>query len=183
MKTKPASISDAALIKATGKDWPRWKKILRTMKAGDLSHKEIAIKLSDEHGVPGWWAQGITVRFEQEIGRREPGQSSSGKYNVGVSATIDGSMDDALASWTAAVKNRKKFDGVSIVSTPNTSASPKWRYWKIKLQDGTRIIVNFSNKAGNKALIQVQHENLSEREEIERWRAYWKGFLKKIEKD
>jgi hypothetical protein len=183
MKTKPSIISDAALIKATGKDWPHWKKVLKAMKAGALSHKEIALKLSSEHGVPGWWAQGITVRFEQEIGRREPGQSSSGKYNVGISATIDGSMDEALVIWTEAVKNRKKFDGVSITGPASTSATPKWRYWKIKLEDGTRINVTITNKPGGKALLNVQHENLPEREGIERWRAFWKKFLKTIEKD
>jgi len=182
MKTKSSAIADEALIKATGKAWADWKKILRSMKAGDLSHKEIASKLSTEHGVPGWWAQGITVRFEQEIGRREPGQSSTGRYNVGVSTTIQGSMDDALAIWSAAVKNRKNFDGVSIDSPPTTTSTPKWRYWKIKLKDGTRINVNISEKPGGKALLNIQHENLADSEGIERWRTFWKSFVKILEK-
>jgi hypothetical protein len=182
MNIKPSMISDAALLKATGKSWAQWKKVLQIMKAKDLNHKDIAAKLSSEHDVPGWWAQGITVRFEQEIGRRKPGQRSSGEYNVSVSATFDGSMDELLAQWSKTLKGRKEFDGVSAVSPPVTTTSPKWRYWKVKLQDGTRVTVNISEKPGGKALLQVQHENLPDQEGIARWRAYWRNIIKTIEK-
>jgi hypothetical protein len=177
MKTKSAVIGDEALARATGKTWRKWQKVLRDMGADSMPHKDIAARLVSDHDLPGWWAQGITVRYEQEIGRRKPGQNCYGEYSVTVSATVDGSMDDALAAWSKRFNKQSKFDGVPVTGAPVTSRSEKWRYWRVKLQGGTRVNINFGNKPGGKALIQIQHEKLPDQAAIEHWRAYWKNVL------
>ncbi len=145
-----------------------------------MTHTEIASWLSSEHGVLGWWAQGLTVRFEQEIGRRQPGQNCEGDYTVGVSATLVGSMDEALARWAERFEGWSEFNGVEVAEPPVATQSPKWRYWKVRLKDGTRVNVNISNKSEGRALLQVQHEKLPDEAAIEGWRAYWKDILKKL---
>ena len=40
-----------------------------------------------EHGVPGWWAQGVTVEYEKARGLRPIGGDRDGTYNVTASKT------------------------------------------------------------------------------------------------
>jgi hypothetical protein len=69
-------ISDEALAARTGRGWQEWFAVLDGRQATRLSHGEIATWLSEAHDVPGWWAQTITVGYEQARGMREPGQAS-----------------------------------------------------------------------------------------------------------
>jgi hypothetical protein len=175
--TRPANTE--GLEKATGKNWDEWLNYLESINASELSHAEIAQKVY-EHGSPGWWSQTITVAYEQYIGRREPGQTSNGKFQVGASKTVNGSMDEALEKWVAVVDGQKEFDGVAIAREPATSKSDKFRYWHCNLTDGSRISLSIYEKEPGKAMIGLGHENLSTKEDIERWREFWKSLLAKV---
>ena len=51
----------------------------------------------------GWWAQTAAVAYEQQIGRRVPGQLGDGTFQVSVSKTVPGSRRDSgssVCSWT-----------------------------------------------------------------------------------
>lgn len=176
--TKAANIE--AIEKATGKTWAQWLTFLEGLNARKLSHTEIAQKVSEKGGVSGWWAQSITVAYEQHIKRRKPGQRSNGKYQVTVSKTVDGSMDEALKKWLAVTKEHTQFSEVPITKTPTTSKSDKFRYWHCGLSDGSRLSMSIYEKAGGKAVIGLGHENLGSIEQTERWRAYWKSLLNKL---
>jgi hypothetical protein len=63
-------VSDAAIKKSTGKTWDEWFPILDAWGAREKTHTEIARYVSQEHGVPGWWSQSVTVAYEQERGMR-----------------------------------------------------------------------------------------------------------------
>ncbi len=177
MSTRPTQVSDESLIKATGKPWAYWQEVFSHMDAKSLPHKEIATKLYEEHNVPSWWCQMLTVRFEQEIGRRQAGQRTDGDYDISVSKTIPGSMDDALVSWQEGIGKQSEFNGVDINAPAETSESSKWRYWRIKLQDGSRVLINFSDKGEGKTLFQLQHEKIADEKAAGKWRAYWKNIL------
>jgi hypothetical protein len=73
--TKPENTN--AIEKATDKSWTQWVKELDAMGARELSHKDLALKLYNQLDGQlenhGWWAQGITVAYEQHIGKRIPG--------------------------------------------------------------------------------------------------------------
>ncbi len=175
---KPIKTNDKALIDATGKTWKEWLALLNGMNAQDLSHKQIAAALESKFAVPGWWAQNITVRFEQEVGRRVPGQSCEGKYQVSVSSTFNGEAETIFNRWRQKYSGYLNFNGVDTTSPPTTSITPKWYYWRVKLADGSRLSVNFSKKATNKTLVAVSLENLSSVDEIEQWKTFWKEELK-----
>lgn len=172
---KPANT--AAFAEKTGRSWEGWLEFLDAVGARELSHKEIARKIVETGEASGWWAQGITVAYEQHIGRRQPGQRSDGRHEVSVSRSVAGTLDEAMAAWATAAQGLGDADGVAFAGEPDVSASDKWRYWRRPRADGTRLSVTVGEKSGGKATITVTHEKLDGPEEIERWRGYWKAVL------
>jgi hypothetical protein len=81
-------LGDQALVQATGKTWNEWYEALDTAGATSWSHPQIASWVADRHGVNGWWAQGVTVGYEQARGLRRPGQMADGTFSVGASRTM-----------------------------------------------------------------------------------------------
>jgi len=75
---KIAGTTDNAVLAKTGKDWSWWFAILDKEKSSKLTHKEIALLLHDKYKVTLWWAQKITVGYEQERGLRKLHQKSDG---------------------------------------------------------------------------------------------------------
>ena len=73
---------------ATGRGKAEWFEIIRSAGKAKASHKEIADFLKETHDISYWWAQEITVEYEQHIGRRVLGQTQDGFYQIGVSRTV-----------------------------------------------------------------------------------------------
>ncbi|NWF70782.1 MAG: hypothetical protein HXY40_16990 [Chloroflexi bacterium] len=63
-------ISNEAVTKATGKDWPAWFALLDTLDVPESERKAIVQRLQNEHGLSEWWAYCVLVRFEHERGLR-----------------------------------------------------------------------------------------------------------------
>ena len=156
MPIRPAVSNDESVLTATGRAWSEWFSILQQSEAGAMSHTDIARLLHDGHGVPGWWSQNLTVRFEQEIGRRVPGQGCDGDFQASASATRDGDLDEVFSAWTAQVGEPAALDDVALVDPP---------------------AVHFSRKGTDKVLIGVSHEKLVSAEAVERWRSFWRARL------
>ena len=93
----------AALLTATGRTHEQWRDLLTAEGALAWDHGAIARHLVEEHGVDGWWAQGITVDFEQACQGRLPGQRADGTFAVSRTRTLPGDRLGALASLVAAV--------------------------------------------------------------------------------
>jgi hypothetical protein len=172
--------SDAAYRKATGRTWPQWRRVLRAMGAADLPHAEIAQRLVREHGVPGWWAQSITVAFERAIGRRQIGEVAGG-FAASASRTLAGSKDKALLAWQTLVGRRRAFNGVAFAKPPVVRRTPKWRYWRATLADGSRVVVGIGAKAGGKAVLGLSHEKLPDARAARRWKIFWQSFLQELD--
>lgn len=180
--TKP--INTAGIEKATNKSWQEWLKILDNMGAKDLSHKEIARQLYDELDGKvenhGWWAQGITVAYEQQIGRRVPGQRSDGSFEVSVNKTLNGSMDEAFGAWLELLDQQTDFNGVKLIGEASTSETVKWRNWRATLVDGTKVVVGINQKTPDKANLGLAHQKLHNSGQAEAWRMFWKEFLNQL---
>ena len=175
MATKTVNVKKIEEI--TGRSWEQWLTFFKKINADKLSHPEIAEKICDE-GVTAWWAQNITVYYEQQTGRRKPGQNCTGKFAVSIGKTLPGSMDAVLEKWLKVVKSHKKFDDLAITREPTISKTEKYRYWRCGFANDSVLNVNFNQKTPDKTTISVQHEKLTSSEEVEHWRAYWKEFLK-----
>ena len=177
MSIRSAASNEDSIIAATGRSWAEWLALLQHAGAADLPHGEIARRLHEQYGVPCWWSQNLTVRFEQEIGRRVPGQGCDGDFQASASATRDGDLDAVFAAWRQHIGEPIALDDVLLTEPAACSATEKWRYWRARLADGGRVSVHFSRKAPGKILIGVSHDKLTSVEAVERWRAFWRGRL------
>lgn len=92
-------LSEKSVIEKTGHGFEHWFGVLDAF-AGK-GHTDAAAHLYEAHGIPGWYAQGITVAWERERGLRQVNQSCTGKFQVSVSKTVRATVAevaDALRS-------------------------------------------------------------------------------------
>lgn len=174
----------AGIATATGRSWEEWVDLLDSAGAREMTHTAIARQtlelMPETMERREWWAQGTAIAYEQHTGLRVPGQSCDGKFQTSATKTVPGDMDRALAAWRELVDGRDEFGGVPLDGPPTTSATEKWRYWRVALADGTRVAVNVSAKPGGKATVGVNHTKLDSAEAIDFWKPIWKQFLAQL---
>ncbi|MDN5569786.1 MAG: hypothetical protein L0G22_00770 [Propionibacteriaceae bacterium] len=117
-----------ALRAATGRDHEGWRNLLTAAGALGWDHRSMARYLVDEHGLDGWWAQGVTVDFEQARKGRLPGQQADGTFTVARTATVAG---ERLADATRLQASAQP---------PNNTGTPVNLTWS-KLPDAASIEV------------------------------------------
>jgi hypothetical protein len=158
--------SDETLAERTGRPWSEWIALLDEWGAVERPHKEIATHLSEAHGVPGWWAQQITVGYERARGLRDARQRRGGGYEVSTTRTVNVAVERLYEAFLALDLP------LSVRTTrPNRSARFDW-------EDGaTRVIVDFEAKGDAKSTISLVHERLPDAETAERTKAAWRERL------
>lgn len=176
--------STAGIEEVSGIAWPEWVAHLDEAGAESLTHAEIAKltyqKMPDTVHNRGWWAQGAAIAYEHQKGLRIPGQASDGKFSASASKTVSGDKDAALARWLEVVSGREDFGDVPLEGESRTSSTPKWRYWRATLADGTRVEVTISEKSSDKSTVAVQHSKLESEAEIPGWKTVWKDVLSQL---
>lgn len=172
----------AAIEKSTGMSWSEWSSLLTGLGGAALDHGELAaaanVRLT-ELGVENaaWWAQGVAVAFEQEIGRRRPGQRADGTFEFAVSKTFGRDLDEALAAWAAVARDAAPFRGVGLADEPTTSSTDAWRYWRASLDDGTRLEATIGRRSNGAAYTALAHAGFDDEADLDAWKAYWKTLL------
>ena len=149
-----ARMSDEAVLAATGKHPDDWFALLDAAGAAGWAHPAIARWLQDEQGATGWWAQGITIRFEQARGLRVPGQRSDGTFAVSASKTVDGALDAVYVAMVAAFS--AEFGG-DPTSSRAEGARPVARW---RADDGGSIVATSESASGGRIRVSAQHEKL-----------------------
>jgi hypothetical protein len=187
---KPAStkggLSDAKAIEKTGHDLAHWFAVLDRFDAVAKGHTAAARHLYDEHGVDGWYAQGITVAYERARGVRAQNQRCDGAFEVSVSKVMTatsaqvikaitdnrmrkrwiGEADAKLAGALTAAVTDKSSKG--FVVRPDGQARFRYKW------DGTTVQLYLLPKPGNKTSLVVQHTKLAGAAAVETHRAEWK---------
>jgi hypothetical protein len=92
-------VADERVVDATGLGWQAWFEILDAWEAAGRTHTEIARWLREEHGVPGWYAQSITLGYERARGLRAPGQRRDG-FVAGASRTVAVEVERLFEAFT-----------------------------------------------------------------------------------
>ena len=82
----------------TDRPYSAWFAELDAWGATEVEHKQIAAWLMSERGVPGWWAQNITVEYERARGLRAVGQSRDGLFSVNASKTVAVPVEELFAA-------------------------------------------------------------------------------------
>lgn len=83
------------VLDATGRFPDDWYSLIDSAGGRAIGHTAIAAWLVDQ-GVDGWWAQGITIGYEQARGLRIPGQRSDGTFAVSASRQVSGDPEPVL---------------------------------------------------------------------------------------
>jgi hypothetical protein len=166
-------MSDAKVRDATGKTWDEWFRILDRWGAKERTHTETTRYLSEEHGVPGWWTQTLTVYYQRERGLRLKHQQADG-FAVSASKTIGVPVEELFDAFVDARRRRRWLTDATMrlrVAQPGRSARFDWG-------DGsTRVVVGFVDKGPSKSMAAVQHERLPDADEAETTKARWRERL------
>ncbi len=168
-----AGMTDEAVRAKTGRTWKQWTQVLDAVDAAELPHAEIARHVHEEHGVPGWWAQTVTVGYERIRGLREIGQRRSGSYEANKSKTVPVPLADLYAAFATARARRRWLGDAELTvrkATPEKSMRISWR-------DGTSVEVYFYAKGKAKSQVALQHRRLGNREQAERMKRFWSERL------
>ncbi|WP_422739893.1 hypothetical protein ACN263_12110 [Micromonospora sp. WMMD729] len=167
-------IADDLLRDRTGQGWADWFAVLDAASAAERTHTEIARLLMTEHEVPGWWAQTITVGYEQARGLRSPGQRRDGRFEASASRTVavpaarlfEAVADETVrARWLPDVEVRVR-----------TATAPR-RFRADWAGGPTRIVVGFDAVGESKTRVNVLHEKLTGAEQAAELKAYWRDRL------
>lgn len=180
MATKATNI--AAIEKALGEKWEDTRARLEAAGGASASHKELADALYpqfegkvDSHG---WWVQGVVVAYEQEIGRRVPGQRADGTFDVAVSRTIPGQRSELIAKFASLIDST--LNEVALDGDPRTSETAKRSFWRANLDGGIKVEAAAETKTEDKALFVLTVSKLPSAEAVEEWRAFGKEFLTQL---
>lgn len=143
--------------RATGRSWQWWLDFMASIGAEQLDHTAIALRVEEElRGdieSAAWWAQGITVAWEQQSGRRLPGQRADGTFQTSVSRAIALDMPVLAEAWSTFAANDA---GVlaQVTGEPRHSGTDKRINWRARGADGVAITVSSEpRKSGGSALV------------------------------
>ncbi|MEU3017828.1 SRPBCC domain-containing protein [Nocardiopsis sp. NPDC007018] len=161
---------------ATGRDYEGWFALLDAWGATSRTHTEIAAWLVDEQGVPGWWAQTVTVAYEQERGLRVPGQKKDG-FAVSASKTVDVPVERLFAAFADPDLRARWLP----VEAAERTAKPGKRF-TADLPEDTRVAVTFQAKGEAKSSVGVEHTRVASAERAAEWKADWRTWLSDLKK-
>ena len=179
LRTDDLPQPDAAVRKNTGKGWKEWLRILDDWGARDRKHGDIATHLMEEQGVPGWWAQTITIGYERSRGMRAKYQTLGGSFQVSVSKTFPFGVGKLFKLFAEAPQRNEWLEkGTLKIRTTQKGKSARFDF-----RDGTsRVVAFFDPKDRSKTTVTVQHERLASAREVEEMRAMWKANLTDLAK-
>lgn len=193
-------ISDEAVEKATGKSWDTWHHLLKQAEVDDWNHKEIVTYLRTQHNITHWWAQTITVNYEQFIGKRQVGQTRTAGYQIGVRKTFDLTPNEAWdlifsqeASqiWLGNNTIENFEEGVDFATHEGTTGEirvikPNHHIrlsWKPKpWEKPSTLQIGVYPTTSGKTTIAFHHEKLKDEKVREQMRKHWKDVLAQLEK-
>lgn len=169
-----ARISADKVRERTGRTWNEWFALLDAWGATEREHPEIAAWLGAEHGVPGWWAQGVTVEYEKARGLRPAGGDRDGTLNVSASKTVAVPVDRLYEAFADLDLREQWLPGAPLserTAQPGRGARYDWG-------DGsTRVIVGFTAKDEAKSVVALSHERLPDQKSADSLRSYWRERL------
>lgn len=102
----------------------------------------------------------------------------SSTFQVSVTKTRPGVIDDAMKVWLILVHGKQEFSNQAITKPPTMTQTDKKRHWTCTLADGSHIEADVSEKSGKVALV-ITHKKLATQSAAETWRKFWKSFLEK----
>jgi hypothetical protein len=157
------NMSDEAIRRGSGKTWDEWFAILDAWGATERTHTEIARYIHEEHGVDGWWAQGVTVGYERARGMRDLGQRPDGSFEASASKTFPVPIAILFAAWTdEAQRDRWLTPGTLTLRTATDNRSARFD----DIEYGGIIALWFTDKGPEKSSVAIQVDKLPSQDAV-----------------
>jgi hypothetical protein len=168
--------SEGALRRATGLDRDAWFALLDASGAERRSHEEIARWISAVHGVSSWWAQTLTVEYEQARGRRPArgNGNGSGRHAVSLTTTVEVPVERLFQAFVHEPLRRHWLPGAVLRPgkvQPRQSVRFEW-------DDGaTSVLVGFMARGTARSRVALLHDGLPHAAAALELKAYWRERL------
>jgi hypothetical protein len=171
--------SDEVIRANTGRGWDEWFALLDAWGAAERPHPEIARWLGEEHGVGGWWAQGVTVAYEQARGLRAPGQRRGGLFEVNATKTVAVPVDRLYEAFADPTLRERWLPGATVevrTARPAKSIRANW-------DDGsTRLVIAFTARGEAKSQVALTHERVPDAGTADKLKAFWRERMAALRK-
>jgi uncharacterized protein YndB with AHSA1/START domain len=139
-----------------------------------MDHREISSHAQRQLGLTRWWAQLVTLGYEQDRGIRQKHQRGL-RFEVDRSKTLTAPLDVVWAAWRDPFTVARWLPDIAFQTekeTPNRILHLNW-------PDATHVVVTFSEKAG-KTKVAISHERLRDSADVERLQEFWSGALERL---
>ena len=171
-------MTEESIRKGTGKGWDEWFRILDAWDGTAHTHTEIARYVNGEHGIDGWWSQGVTVGYERARGMRARNQRPGQGFEVSVSKTVD---MPTLEAWRAFVEPKRRAEWLDLPLRMRTGTRTMGRSARFDVQsEGTRVNVYFDAKGERRSVVTVTHVKLESPDDVAAHRADWRRRLDRL---
>ena len=174
VRTHAASISEDALHARTGRSRDEWFADLDGAGATGWAHRDIADWLVRERGVEGWWAQSLTVGYEQARGLRAAGQRPDGTFEATGSKIVPLGTAATYRLLTDPAQRARWLDMEPSLRGATEPTSVRWDW-----PDGSRVTVRLED-AGGRTRVAVQHHRLADADALAVMKAFWRDRLAQL---
>lgn len=164
--------SEEIILRNTARTWDEWCDVIEAWPGHTAGHTAIAKYLMANHGVNGWWAQGITVGWERITGRRLPYQMADGTFTAGRSRTVPHPPDALRELLLDDASRADLFGGLATQLRSKPSAKA------IRIQIGPGIaLFTLTAASDHRTKLAVTHEKLPTADAADEWRFFWEEWL------
>ena len=171
-------MSDEAIAKGTGKSWDDWFRIIDAWDGTSHTHTEIARYVNGEHGIAGWWAQGVTVGYERARGMRAMNQRPGEGFDGSGAKTVD---MPPIEGWRAFVEPKRRSAWLDLPLRMRTGTRTMGRSARFDVpSDGTRVNVLFDPKGEARCVVTVTHVKLTGGDDVAAHRSAWRERLGRL---
>ena len=167
------TMSEAAILKGTGRTWDEWFRLLDDWGATGRTHAETARYVNQELGVDGWWSQSVTVGYEWARGLRQR-HEVAGSYQVSITRTIAATAEDVWLDFVEARRRDRWLERGTLRTRPKTGSPAK----SARFDDADGHIVHiYLTAKDERSSVAVTVEGLEGPDEVEAQRGVWKARL------
>jgi hypothetical protein len=181
---------EARLVEKTRHGWSHWFSTLDAFDTRAKGHTAAARHLAEDHGVPGWYAQLITVEYERARGLRAQNQRCTGDYEVSVSKALPAGVRVAARAladrrqrgeWLPAggALVRASLDGALAGSKTvrvREQGDARFRY----RTDAATVDIMILPKPDGRSTFVTSTTRLASPEDVERHRTAWRAALESL---
>ena len=171
-----AGVGSEAVMRATGRAWEEWLKLLDRLGAKAMPHRDIARLLHSKFEVPAWWSQMVAVGYEQARGLRQVHQNAMG-FSANASRTINANLDALYAAWSEPLKRAQWLPAAPIEIRRSTDGKSLRITWTL---GPSNVDVGFFAKGPQKSTVQVEHSKLEDEAAAALQKDYWSEALLRL---